>query len=166
MLYVAANLMVLDVQASEAVIEKVAGDLGSEVGAFAADDFRAISGFHVGYDLARTSAPLLGDYSYAAVGTSEDGEYDIAILTVWTGSRVFSLIGMGTQGDVLGSLTEIASKTLGEVPAGRAEVTDPEYRLDGVWGDLPRLEHLPAGFVFDQEWSMLGSATPVATSVT
>ena len=42
--------------------------------------------------------------------------------------------------------------------------TPAGYRLDGLWGRLPRLEHLPPGLVFEREWVMVPPAEPAPTS--
>jgi hypothetical protein len=160
--YIAAAVIELDLMMPPETVEAASYTAGEAMGRFVGGDSLTRLGATRGWNAAQeTSAPHFGDWTRAFIHESKDGRYTAAHLSIGQAPFVYTLFGVGEEADPLTDLSDIANRLFGVIPLDRDPVPTTKYRTGGLWGMLPRLEHLLPGFVFEQEWVAVEGAAVV-----
>lgn len=106
----------------------------------------------------------ISDETRALVGTvvgREDATdvYEKAVLAVRVDSLFFTFIGWADYSSPLDSVVMVAKRTLGIEPLEFDPVPDIPYRRDALFHVLPRIEHLPDGMTWEEDWSTCSDST-------
>ncbi len=95
---------------------------------------------------------------------SPDGDLSFATLAVGYGIYVYHFTALGRRSDPMSDIFFVADRLFNVPRSELSPVTDADYRTDGVWAQLPKLEHLPPGFVYGQEWWVVKESPQPAPS--
>jgi len=110
--------------------------------------------------MSETSAPRIADWTLARVGTTDDGRFNVALLVFGQDNFIYTLWGGGEKADPLTDLGKIASSLFDSSLDDIGSFAEVDYRLDGLWGRLPRIQHFPPGFIYSREFALIDESAP------
>lgn len=170
--YLASQVILLDPVVLEATrsasADLAAGAFGRSVGEGTVRALGLTAPLRAG-EFRPVSVSQYKDATYAWVATSPDEPVDTALVSVAWGNYVYAYAASGRLAEPLDDLMTVIASQFDPLPKVRAPAPTADYRTEGIWRRLPRLEHLPPGFVFDREWVAVRTenetvlATPVST---
>lgn len=107
--------------------------------------------------LAPVAVEKVADESRAMIGTApfredESITLEVAVLSVRDGESLYTYVAWGRYSTPLDEAVEVAERTLGLEPLEFEPVPDIPYKTGGLWDIAPRIEHVPDGLTWVEDY--------------